>query len=71
MLSFFPSAGYQAYKKAFGVGSPDQDSEAPSLEGGDGEDKEKDYAVENSAFELDENVSSGEKEKNMNKNTQL
>ncbi|TKS67646.1 Ileal sodium/bile acid cotransporter [Collichthys lucidus] len=63
--------GYQGYKRAFGISSPDRDSEAPSVEGGDGEAKEKDYAVENSAFELDENANSGEKEKSANKNTQL
>ncbi|XP_023272839.1 ileal sodium/bile acid cotransporter [Seriola lalandi dorsalis] len=62
---------YQAYKKCV-RGSADEDSEAPSLEAGDAEPaKEKRYAVENSAFELDENGNSGEKGKDIDKNTQL
>ncbi|KAI3355932.1 hypothetical protein L3Q82_004477 [Scortum barcoo] len=64
--------GYQAYKKCFGRGSADADSEAPSLEAGDSEPaKVKDYGVENSAFELDENGNNEEKDKSTNKHTKL
>ncbi|KAM9347690.1 ileal sodium/bile acid cotransporter [Symphorus nematophorus] len=64
--------GYQLYKRSCARGSADEDSEAPSLEAGDGEkDKDKDYAVENSAFECDEYGRGGEKEKGIDKNTQL
>ncbi|XP_044072543.1 ileal sodium/bile acid cotransporter [Siniperca chuatsi] len=64
--------GYQAYKKSCCRSSADTDSEAPSLEAGDGGPaKEKDYAVENSAFEFDENGNSEEKGKDINRNTQL
>lgn len=61
--------GYQGYKKHFRRGSDDADTEAPSLEGGPV--KVKDLAVENSGFELDENDSSEEKNKDPGKNTAL
>ncbi|XP_038575619.1 ileal sodium/bile acid cotransporter [Micropterus salmoides] len=64
--------GYQAYKKSCRRSSEDANSEAPSLEAGDGEpSKGKDYAVENSAFELDENGNSEEKGGDINRNTQF
>uniref|UniRef100_A0A3Q3XAF7 Ileal sodium/bile acid cotransporter n=1 Tax=Mola mola TaxID=94237 RepID=A0A3Q3XAF7_MOLML len=56
--------GYQLYKKHCHCGSDDADSEAVSLEGGGA--KVKDFALENSAFDSDEN---GCEEKN--KDTQL
>lgn len=60
-MFFFSSTGYQAYKKACGRGSADADSEAPSLEAGDAESiKKKGHAVENSAFEFDDNGNSEE-----------
>ncbi|XP_040005159.1 ileal sodium/bile acid cotransporter [Xiphias gladius] len=63
---------YQAYKKSFGRGSSDIDGKAPSLEAGDVEQaKEKDCAVENTAFEFDENGNSEEMGKDVYKNTQL
>lgn len=66
------STGYQAYKKSCRRSSEDANSEAPSLEAGDGEpSKGKDYAVENSAFELDENGNSEEKGGDINRNTQF
>lgn len=71
-ICVFSSTGYQSYKKLCGLSSADADREAPSLEAGDNEAaKEKDYAVENSAFEFDENGNSEEKDKCNNKNTQL
>ncbi|XP_070771381.1 ileal sodium/bile acid cotransporter [Enoplosus armatus] len=64
--------GYRAYKKSCRRSSDDADGEAPSLEAGDGEPaKEKDYAVENDAFELDENSNSEEKGGGIHKNTQM
>lgn len=67
----FFSTGYQAYKKYF-RGSADADSEAPGLEAADDEPaKEKDYAVENGAFEFGENGSCDGKGKSIHKNTQL
>ncbi|XP_035531922.1 ileal sodium/bile acid cotransporter [Morone saxatilis] len=62
---------YQIYKKSCSRGSADGDSEAPSLEAGDGEPAKEKYVIDNSAFEFDEVVSSTEKDKNINKNTQL
>ncbi|XP_071340579.1 ileal sodium/bile acid cotransporter [Trachinotus anak] len=63
---------YQTYKKRCRRGSADEDSEAPSLEAGGAETaKEKHLAVENRAFEPDENGNSGEKGRDTDKNTQL
>ncbi|XP_018538593.2 ileal sodium/bile acid cotransporter [Lates calcarifer] len=62
---------YQAYKKSCHR-SADEDSEALSVEDGDGERaKEKELAVENNTFECDENGNSEEKGKDIEKNTQL
>ena len=53
-----------------GGGSADTDSEAPPLEAGDAESiQKKGHAVENSAFEFDDNANS--EEKDMKKITQL
>ncbi|XP_026232603.1 ileal sodium/bile acid cotransporter [Anabas testudineus] len=63
---------YQAYKKACGRGSTDADCGALSVEAGDGDPKnEKGGAVENKAFEFDENGNSEEKGNGTDKNTQL
>lgn len=68
---FFPFTAYQAYKKSCHR-SADEDSEALSVEDGDGERaKEKELAVENNTFECDENGNSEEKGKDIEKNTQL
>ncbi|XP_069001625.1 ileal sodium/bile acid cotransporter [Embiotoca jacksoni] len=53
---------YRAYRRSCGHGSEDADSEAPSLE--DDQTKQKDYALENTAFEFDENRNSDVKDKN-------
>ncbi|XP_078119126.1 ileal sodium/bile acid cotransporter [Sander vitreus] len=61
---------YQVYKKRCGGGSADADSEAPSLEAGDSDSAKKNsHAVNNSAFELDNDDHS--KEKDVKKITQL
>lgn len=66
------STAYKAYKRSCGRGSSEADSLTPSLEDGVIEPaKEKEYAVENSAFEFDENGNSEEKGKRIDKNTQL
>lgn len=64
----FSSIGYQLYKKHCHCGSDDADSEAVSLEGGGA--KVKDFALENSAFDSDENGCK-EKNKDISKDTQL
>lgn len=61
--------GYQLYKRRCKHGSADADSEAPSLEGDQA--KVKDYAMENSAFDFDENGSSKVKNTDNSKNTQM
>ncbi|XP_068429220.1 ileal sodium/bile acid cotransporter [Clinocottus analis] len=61
---------YQAYKRLCGRHSVDAD--ALSLEAGDGESEtKKGHAVENSAFEFDDNGNSDEKGRNVRKITQL
>ncbi|KAF1382191.1 hypothetical protein PFLUV_G00141060 [Perca fluviatilis] len=61
---------YQMYKKRCGGGSADADSEAPSLEAGDSDSAKKNgHAVDNSAFEFDNDGHSGEKD--VKKITQL
>uniref|UniRef100_A0A3B5A8A8 Ileal sodium/bile acid cotransporter n=1 Tax=Stegastes partitus TaxID=144197 RepID=A0A3B5A8A8_9TELE len=50
---------YQGYKRSCNHGSADDDREASSLEDGDTEpEKRKDFALENDAFESDENCNS-------------
>ncbi|XP_034741639.1 ileal sodium/bile acid cotransporter [Etheostoma cragini] len=62
---------YQVYKKRCGGGSADADSEAPALEAGDGDSAKKNgHAVDNSAFEFD-NDDSGETEKDVKKITRM
>ncbi|XP_070694210.1 ileal sodium/bile acid cotransporter [Pempheris klunzingeri] len=62
---------YQVYKKHC-LRSSDADSEAPPLEADDGEPvKEKDYGLENAAFEIRESGSSDEKGKDIHRNTQM
>lgn len=69
--SVFSSTAYQGYKK-FAGGSAEADSEAPALEAGDDEPaKQKDFALENGAFEFCENGIIDEKSKGIDKNTQL
>ncbi|XP_037645453.1 ileal sodium/bile acid cotransporter [Sebastes umbrosus] len=61
---------YQIYKKTCGRRPADADFEDPSLEAGDGESaKKKEQAVENSAFEFDDNGE--EKDRDVRKITQL
>ncbi|KAM6955349.1 ileal sodium/bile acid cotransporter [Lycodopsis pacificus] len=63
---------YQLYKRWCGRGSADADTEAPSLEAGDGESEtKKGHGVGNSAFEFDHNGISEEKGKDVRKITQL
>ncbi|XP_042350435.1 ileal sodium/bile acid cotransporter [Plectropomus leopardus] len=72
VMAVMSVGAYQAYKKYSGRGSADTDSEAPSLESGDGElEKKKGHAVENSAFEYNDNGNSEEKGMDMKKITQL
>lgn len=67
---FFSSTAYQIYKKKCGRRPADADFEDPSLEAGDGESaKKKGQAVENSAFEFDDNGE--EKDRDIRKITQL
>lgn len=62
--------GYQLYKKRCQHGSADADSEAPSLEGDQA--KVKDYAMENNAFDFDENSSNEVKNRDItHPNTQM
>ncbi|KAK2839421.1 hypothetical protein Q5P01_013161 [Channa striata] len=64
--------GYQLYKRLCSCGSEDADSEAPSVEADDTDPvKEKGCALDNRAFEFDENVKSEGKGKSTDKNTQL
>ncbi|XP_029315121.1 ileal sodium/bile acid cotransporter [Cottoperca gobio] len=64
--------GYQTYKRFCGRGSVDADSEAPTLENADDESAKKNgHAVENSAFEFDDNGIIEEKGKDVKKVTQL
>lgn len=56
--------GYRIYKKRCHHGSDDSDSEAPSLEGD--QEKVKDGAVDNSAFEFNEYYRSIEKKDDVN-----
>ncbi|KAM6934610.1 ileal sodium/bile acid cotransporter [Xenentodon cancila] len=66
----FSVAGYQAYKKCIGRGSGDADSEAPSFETADEDGtKQKQYALENQAFEQDESTNGDVK--GSYKNTEL
>eukprot|EP00064_Thunnus_orientalis_P024931 superscaffoldBa00011519_g25253 len=72
VVAIMAVGAYQVYKKHCGGGSSEEDSESPSLEDGDAASaKEKDYAVENSAFEFDENGNSEGKNKHFDSNTQL
>ncbi|XP_054471895.1 ileal sodium/bile acid cotransporter [Anoplopoma fimbria] len=63
---------YQAYKRLYGRGSADADTEAPSLEAGEDElETKKGHAVDNNAFEFDDNGNNEEKGKDIRKITQL
>ncbi|XP_020488815.1 ileal sodium/bile acid cotransporter [Labrus bergylta] len=70
VMAVLAVGGYQLYKRKCGGGSSDDDSEA-SLEADDSEEKKKHCALDNNAFELNENVSSEEKGKSANKHTKL
>ncbi|XP_075938088.1 ileal sodium/bile acid cotransporter [Anarhichas minor] len=72
VMAVLSVGAYQVYKKRCGHGSADADTEAPSLEAGDGESgTKKGHAVGNSAFEFDDNGISEEKGKDVRKITQL
>ncbi|XP_053184175.1 ileal sodium/bile acid cotransporter [Scomber japonicus] len=63
---------YQVYKKKCLRVSSEEDSECPAIEDSIDETvKEKPYGMENSAFELDENMNNEEKSKYISKNTEL
>ncbi|XP_026151236.1 ileal sodium/bile acid cotransporter [Mastacembelus armatus] len=71
LVAVISVGAYQVYKKSCGRGSADADSHVPSLEAGNAESaKDMNYTVENSAFEMDENGNSKEKEMGTDK-TQL
>lgn len=60
------SAGYQCYKKRCARGNADSDGEVE----GD-QEKGKDFAVENNAYEFDKHDSDNEKSRDSDKNTKL
>ncbi|XP_070832730.1 ileal sodium/bile acid cotransporter [Chaetodon trifascialis] len=70
VVAIISVGGFQAYKRFHGRHSADTDREA--IEDRDSEiTKEKDYAVENSAYEFKEDGNSNERDKSSYKNTQL
>lgn len=69
LVAVMSVGGYQLYKKRFGKGSDDTDSETPSIEAGEDEpEKKKDGAWDNKAFELNENDNCNEKGKGLPNN---
>ncbi|XP_074551395.1 ileal sodium/bile acid cotransporter [Halichoeres trimaculatus] len=73
LVAVMSVGGYQLYKKKFGKGLDDTDSEAPSIEAGDDEpEKKKEGAWDNNAFEFNESAGSEEKSKGLKtSNTKL
>lgn len=69
IVYFLTPTGYRVYRRTCQQVRAEADSEAQTLEGNI--EKVKDFALENGAFESDENFGSKEKCSDATKNTQL